>query len=63
VEQSLEWYGDTKGNLGLYAADYSALFEHTIGKVVQKVGGSFVDPEQTVVDGVVISSRNVTDWR
>jgi beta-mannosidase len=37
VEQSLEWYGDTKGNLGLYAADYSTMFEHTIGKVAQKV--------------------------
>jgi beta-galactosidase/beta-glucuronidase len=39
VEQSLEWYEETRGNLAMYAADYSALFEDTIGPLVQKVGG------------------------
>jgi hypothetical protein len=38
VEQSLEWYKETVGNVAMYAADYSALFEATIAPLVQKVG-------------------------
>lgn len=38
VEQSLDWYKETASNVAMYAADYSALFEHTIAPLVQKVG-------------------------
>jgi beta-galactosidase/beta-glucuronidase len=38
VEQSLEWYEETRDNLAMYAADYSALFEATVGTLAQKVG-------------------------
>lgn len=37
VEQSLDWYEETVSNVAMYAADYSALFEHTIAPLVQKV--------------------------
>lgn len=37
VEQSLDWYKETVSNVAMYAADYSALFEHIIAPLVQKV--------------------------
>jgi beta-mannosidase len=38
VEQSLEWYQESRDSLPLFATDYSTLFEDTIGKLVQQVG-------------------------
>jgi hypothetical protein len=38
VEQSLEWYKESRDNLAMYVSDYSTLFEHTVGKLVQQVG-------------------------
>lgn len=37
VEQSLEWYPETLGNVPMYTTDYSSLFVETIGRVVQQV--------------------------
>lgn len=37
VEQSIEWYNETCGDLAMYATDYSALFVDTVGTLVQKV--------------------------
>jgi hypothetical protein len=39
VEQSLEWFNETRANPALYAIDYAALFLDTIGSVVQQVRG------------------------
>ncbi len=37
VEASMEWYNQTRSNLGLYAIDYNALFVETIHEAVQEV--------------------------
>lgn len=38
VEQSLEWYQESRVNLAMFVSDYNTLFEHTVGKLVQQVG-------------------------
>jgi len=37
VEQSLEWYKETRSNMPMYSEDYSTLFVRTIGRLVQQV--------------------------